>query len=125
VQGKVYSQWADLYLAAGGPQNLMHAQPLLVKAATLSPSEPAVFASMGMLFAKAQKFDLATKMLDQALMLDPANWKALWGKFQVLESQGRTAEMKQVADALRKSYPQAPKVLALSKTPVHVGGKKK
>jgi Tfp pilus assembly protein PilF len=96
----------------------MQAQPLLVKAATLSPSEPAVFASMGLLFAKARKFDLATKMLDQALMLDPANWKALWGKYDVFQSQGKTAEMTQVADTLRRSYPQAPKVLALRKAPV-------
>lgn len=122
IQAKVTVQWADMYLAAGGAQNLAQAQPLLTKAAGLAPTEPEVFASFGNLLVRAQKFETASKILDQALMFDPSNWKALWSKYAIYQSQGQTQQMKQVAEALRRYYPNAPQVVALSKTPAKVGG---
>ncbi len=52
-------------------------------------------------------------LLNQALMLDPSNWLALWTKYRVADRAGKTQERQLVARYLKRYYPDAVRVKKL------------
>ncbi len=48
---------------------------------------------------------LAGQIIDQAIMIDPANWLALWTKLDRARSQGQSEEVKVISGQLKHYYP--------------------
>jgi predicted aspartyl protease len=48
---------------------------------------------------------LAEQIIDQAIMIDPANWLALWTKLDRARAQGHHDEVKMIAAQLKHYYP--------------------
>jgi hypothetical protein len=48
---------------------------------------------------------LVDQIVDQAIMVDPGNWLALWTKYERLKNQGKDGEMKAIAGQLKHYYP--------------------
>lgn len=138
VMAQVLALWAQYYLQ-GGPQNISRARPLINKALATCPTEPAVYAVAGLLFATGQPANMADKLgnatteatmnplfpneektessadmlLNQSLMLDPANWLALWTKYNLAERSGKTSEKVLITKHLLRYYPDANRVKRL------------
>lgn len=138
VMAQVLSLWAQHYLQSN-PENLSRARPLINKAIATCPTEPSVYAVYGLYIASVQaslknkKPDSATAaattdgpaevnkiessadvMLNQSLMLDPANWLALWTKYALAERSGKTEEKTMIAKHLRRYYPESIRVKQLA-----------
>ena len=115
VEGQVLAQWALMYLSAPRAMNdITAAQSLVSKALQKAPMEPNIFAAFGTTMLHAGKYSEAEKLLDRALVLDPANWQALWSKYKLYEEQSRPKELADVVAQLQYYYPSYPDVLALS-----------
>lgn len=116
VEAEILGKWALVYLDAGRKQeNLQNAQNLLTRSASRAPTCPAVHAVMGIAAYKAGLVDKAAQVLDQALMLDPSNWRVLWAKYAICKSLNKTDELNLVANQLRFYYPDVPEVQGLGK----------
>src|SRR5208283_5464721 len=48
---------------------------------------------------------LVDQIVDQAIMIDPGNWLALWTKYERVRNQGRSEDMKLIAAQLKHYYP--------------------
>lgn len=117
IEAKVLACWADLFLKTpDSPQTLTSAQSLVAKASTLCPTEAAPYAVMGSLLLKIGRGDMVNTVWDQALMLDPANWTALWGKYEMAKKQNDVATQNLIANQLKRYYPDIPDVIALQKS---------
>lgn len=117
IEAKVLANWADLFLkTADSPQTLSSAQSLIAKASTLCPTESSPYAVMGILLLKVGRTDMVNTVWDQALMLDPANWTALWGKYELAKKNGDAATQALIANQLKRYYPDVPDVIALQKS---------
>jgi len=113
VEGKVLAQWADFYLHfSSNPTSLFAAQSLMTRAASRAPTESSVYATLGSLTLKVGKPSLAAKLLDQSIMLDPANWSALWSEYRLYESQHNLKMQMLVLTQLKRYYPDVPEVIA-------------
>jgi hypothetical protein len=134
VMAQVLSLWAQYYLQADDA-NHSKARPLINKALATCQTEPSVYAAAGLLLANSQdktserkstdstneeSVEAGTKaespadmMLNQSLMLDPANWLALWTKYQLAEKTGKTSEKLVIGKHLRRYYPDAIQVKQL------------
>ena len=137
VMAQVLSLWAQYYLQSG-PQNISRARPLINKALATCPTEPAVYAVAGLLFATGQPANPADRLgdatteatmsplfpkekpessadmlLNQSLMMDPANWLALWTKYNLAERSGKTSEKVLITKHLLRYYPEASRVKQL------------
>ncbi len=116
IEARVLSSWADLFLkSADSPQTLSSAQSLIAKASALCPTESSPYAVMGTLLIKIGRTDMVATVWDQALMLDPANWTALWGKYEMAKKNNDTATQALIAAQLKRYYPDIPDVNALQK----------
>ncbi|MBX9878150.1 MAG: aspartyl protease family protein [Candidatus Obscuribacterales bacterium] len=114
IEARVLAYWADLFIrSADSPQTLSSAQSLIAKASTLCPTESQPYAEMGLLLLKIGRTDMVGTVWDQALMLDPVNWTALWGKYELAKKSGDTASQQLIANQLKRYYPDVPDVLAL------------
>lgn len=116
MHARVLAAWAEVYMNSGSdPTDLLSAQTLLSKAAALAPADPHVCAVLAALSFRAP--ELATvreKLVDQALMLDPSNWGALWLKYKMYKDQGNSSGQQQVVAQLKRYYPDVPEVAALA-----------
>lgn len=138
VMAQVLSLWAQYYLQSA-PQNIARARPLINKALATCPTEPAVYAVAGLLFATKQPMNPADRLghatteatvnplypndekpessadmlLNQSLMLDPSNWLALWTKYNLADRDGRTSEKVLISKHLLHYYPDAARVKQL------------
>lgn len=115
IEGQVLAQWALMYLSA--PRNMGDtgtAQELLGKALQKAPLEPSLYAAFGIAMLRVGKTPEAEKLLDRALVLDPANWSALWAKYKLYREQKKTKEMSLVAEQLSHYYPGFPDVVAIA-----------
>ncbi|MBX9690666.1 MAG: aspartyl protease family protein [Candidatus Obscuribacterales bacterium] len=111
IEGQILAQWAMLYLnAPRSNTDLISAQNLLKKALSRAPMDGSIFAALGTAMLKTGKSPLGSKFIDQALMLDPSNWQALWSKYKLLESEGNRAGMKLLLAQLNRYYPDFPQV---------------
>jgi predicted aspartyl protease/tetratricopeptide (TPR) repeat protein len=115
IEGQVLASWAFLYLdAPANAGDIVAAQMLITKAISKAPVEPRIYAAFGGLMLRAGKLDLARKFIDQALMLDPSNWQALWTKYRLCESLGNSdKEKKLVLAQMEQYYPGFPDITAL------------
>jgi len=115
IEGQILAQWALMYLNA--PKNLGDvgtAQGLLSKALQKAPMEPSIYAAFGLALLRVGKQPEAEKLLDRALVLDPANWSALWAKYKLYRQDNKVKEMSMVAEQLSYYYPGYPDVLAIA-----------
>lgn len=83
-------------------------------AAKLGPTEPLVMVAAGLILVQLNHNDMAEKVFNQALTLEPTNWPGLWAKYRLATASGQTDVARLVAEQLRHYYPQAEEVKALS-----------
>ena len=117
IEGQILAQWALMYLnAPRSKDDITAAQRLLMKALDKAPMEPKIFAALGATFLHIGKKTEAEKLLDRALVLDPANWQALWAKYNLYKDSGRSREQALVISQLQHYYPTFPDVIAIAGT---------
>jgi tetratricopeptide (TPR) repeat protein/predicted aspartyl protease len=117
VEGEILAQWALMFAMASRNQNdVTGAQSLLVRALKKAPMEPNIYAALGTAMMRFGKKAFAEKLLNQAIMLDPSNWQALWSKYKLTTSQNNPGEQAMVVAQLQRYYPTMPEVLAISKS---------
>jgi hypothetical protein len=116
LQAHIFAQLAYLYIVTSenDPASLQSAQRLLGQANVLAPMDSYVSAVTSTLLSRVGQTATADKLLDQALMLDPSDWLALWTKYKHLISTGNTADKALIVAQLNRYYPNVPEVLALS-----------
>lgn len=122
VQARVLAAWALIYVDHDKLQSdpryahfLSSARLNLLKATELTPLEPTVYAVLGKANQLAGKNLIAEKLIDQALLLDPDNWVALWTKLKILKDLDQP-ELPLVVAQLQRYYGDVPEVLALKET---------
>src|SRR5205807_2512715 len=93
VEGEVLAQWA-LALLEGQRSyaEISTAQDLLKKALAKAPTDANTFAAFGTTLLRVGKRAEADKLLDRTLVLDPANWQALWAKYKMYQEDKRPKE---------------------------------
>ncbi len=119
VRGKVLAYWGYVYITEGKPgQDIRTGREMIARAITIAPSEPAVFAVTGFML---RKFNISSRsgvsaasVTDQALMLDPTNWLALWTKYKSSIQEGKAETAALVALQLQRYFPGVPEVMSLS-----------
>jgi len=122
-EAKVQAQVASLMSMASlkhakSQEDFVASRKTLGAAAKLGIAEPLVMVAAGLILVQLNHIDMAEKVLNQALTLEPTNWAGLWAKYRLATAAGKTNEAKLVAEQLRHYYPQAEEVKALSKLPV-------
>lgn len=118
VEGEILAQWALMFALASRNQNdVTGAQNLLIRALKKAPMEPNIYAAVGTAMLRFGKRAFAEKLLNQAIMLDPANWQALWSKYKLTTAQNNLSEQAMVVAQLQRYYPNMPEVLALGSKP--------
>jgi predicted aspartyl protease len=124
VEARVLAGWALIYIAHEElmsnpkyPHFLPEARDMLVRATELDPLEPTVYAVLGKASQQVGKNLIAEKLIDQALLLDPDNWLALWTKLLILQQLDQS-EVPLVVAQMQRYYGDVPEVAAL-KTTVH------
>lgn len=111
VEGQILAQWAMLYLNfPRSNTDLISSQNLLKKALTRAPMDGSIYAALGSAMLKTGKNPTGAKFIDQALMLDPSNWQALWSKYKLLESEKKYAEIKLLLLQINRYYPDFPQI---------------
>jgi hypothetical protein len=116
IEAQVLSKWGTYLILHSRSKDL--ASPLLAEAIRFCPTESCGYAATALLVLRRGNAQLAEQLVDQALMLDPANWQALWLKYDLACKQ-RSSQLKMlVIDHLRKYYRDSAKVAALS-APAH------
>ncbi len=116
VQAQVASLMSMARLKhAKSQEDFVASRKTLGTAAKLGVAEPLVMVAAGLILVQLNHTDMAEKVLNQALTLEPTNWAGLWAKYRLATSAGKINEAKLVAEQLRHYYPQAEEVKALSK----------
>ena len=111
VEGQILAQWAMLYLnSPRSKSDLDAAQKLLNRALLKAPSEGSIYAGLASCMLKTGKTQVATQFVDNALLLDPSNWQALWLKHRLCEEAGKTKDLALVVAQLQRYYPELPQV---------------
>ncbi len=114
VEGRVLSQWALMHLNSPRTmRDITMAQSLVAKALQKAPMDANIFAAFGTTLVQAGKPQEAEKVLDRALVLDPANWQALWSKYRLCADEQRQREQKLLVQQLQRYYPSYPDVMKL------------
>ncbi len=118
VEGRVLADWACFYIKAPtGVSDLTSAQALLTRASTLAPTDPGISTTMATLSARTIMAPMAEKFVDQALMMDPSYWDALWLKYELLQKSNNKSGQQLVIAQLKRYYPEVPEVVALTAAP--------
>jgi len=108
---------------AKSQEDFVASRKTLGAAAKLGIAEPLVMVAAGLILLQLNHKDMAEKVLNQALTLEPTNWAGLWAKYRLATATGKIEEAKLVAEQLRHYYPQAPEVKALAKLPAKAPSK--
>lgn len=121
VRGKVLAYWGYHQLTEGrGVADVKSGREMIARAITIAPSEPAVFAVTGFMLKKLGVSNRsgvsAASVLDQALMLDPTNWLALWTKYKSCLSENKPETANLVALQLQRYYQGVAEVATLPTT---------
>ena len=118
IQSQVLAKWAT-HCILHTPINKAAplARPLLAQAIKSCPTESTAYAATGLLLCKLHNPELAQQLVDQALMLDPANWQALWLKYELVSAQKDSQLKPLVLEQLRRYYGDTAKVAALASPP--------
>lgn len=99
---------------AKSQEDFVASRKTLGTAAKLGPTEPLVMVAAGLILVQLNHNDMAEKVFNQALTLEPTNWHGLWAKYRLATTSGQTETARLVAEQLRHYYPQADEVKALS-----------
>lgn len=111
VEGQILGQWAMLCLTAPRSSgDLLSGQVLLQKSLSKAPMVGSTFGALGAAMIKSGKTQLAKQFINQALLLDPANWQALWAKYKLSEMDGKAKDQELVLAQLERYYPDFPQV---------------
>lgn len=106
IEAKVLAIWCMFRLdRAKTPDDLASARRLLGRATKLSSTEPLVGAAASRILFSMKQPELAEKLLDQTLALDPSNWSALHEKYKMSHQSGQSETAKAVALQLKYYYP--------------------
>jgi tetratricopeptide (TPR) repeat protein len=115
IQAQVFALWAELYfLNPKKPDNILNGQNLINQAISRAPAEPIIYCVLGPMLLNLGQTGAASKVLDQALMLDPSSWDALWAKYKLAKLASNQTAMKNIQAQLKYYYPDSPEVDALS-----------
>lgn len=111
IEAQILAQWAMLYLNSPRSKNdLDSAQKLLNRALLKAPSEASIYAGLGSCMLKTGKTAIATQFVDNALLLDPANWQALQLKYKLCADAAKLKEQGLVVAQMQRYYPDLPQV---------------
>lgn len=126
VEGQILAQWAMLYLnAPRSNTDLQSAQNLLKKALARAPMEGSIYAALGTAMLKTSSSKISgARFIDQALMLDPSNWQALWSKCALLEAEKKVDDLKLLSMQIARYYPDFPQTRDLQAKIQKMGGTK-
>lgn len=114
VEGQVLAQWALMHLNTPRSQNDINtALSLLNRALSRAPMEASIYAALGSATLNNKKFTQAQKLIDRALMLDPANWQALWARYRLAQDQNDERTRDLVAAQLQYYWSDVPEVLSI------------
>jgi predicted aspartyl protease len=92
---------------------ITYAKPLLTTASVECSTEASIYVATAKLLKKTNTEHMITQIVDQALMLDPANWEALWLKYELAE-QAKDEKLKSlVVEQLNHYYKDVPSVKKL------------
>ena len=106
---------AIYFLKYSMPVNLLSGKQLLVKAIAESPTNTSV--SLGCYWlARRIKSKNAPAIIDQILMVEPANWEALWERYSEAKAQPNGHDLTLVVNQLKRYYTGMPDVDALGTT---------
>ncbi len=97
-----------IFLLDNGPVDiaeLQNVRKLLQMASGLSENEPDLLVAAAVYFGKAMPFSSTRRMLDQALVLDPANWRGLLERYQLAKKDPKSVESRQILELLHHYYP--------------------
>ncbi len=125
---KVHAQVASLMRMsrlkhAKSQEDFVASRKTLGAAAKLGPTEPLVMVAAGLILVQLKHNDMAEKVFNQALTLEPTNWAGLWAKYRLATATGQTDIARLVAEQLRHYYPQAEEVKALNSKTVKPAAK--
>jgi len=125
VVARVFATLAR-HLAEVDPALLPLAKSMINRSVALAPMDAEVLTSVALLM-KSTSPTLAQKVADQALSADPANWDALWFRYKLSQELNEPKDLALVEAQLRRYYPTAPEVVALShaETVKHVAPKQR
>jgi predicted aspartyl protease len=90
------------------------AKPLLTTAAVECATEPSVYVATAKLLKKTKTERMMTQIVDQALMLDPSNWEALWLKYELAEQYNDQKLKTLIVQQLNQYYGDVAAVRKLS-----------
>jgi hypothetical protein len=107
LQAKVLADECIFFLDNGtlDGNELETVRKLLQVAASCSESEPDLLVAAAVFFDKAMPVSSSRRMLDQALVLDPANWRGLVERYQIARKEAKTAETHQLLELIHHYYP--------------------
>ncbi|HEY9783893.1 MAG TPA: aspartyl protease family protein [Candidatus Obscuribacterales bacterium] len=107
-QAQVLAMWcAHQFTRVTTAQDLANSKRLLIEATKLAPTDPAVSTAAALMLIGMKQSEIAEKVLDQSLTLDPSNWTALWAKYKINQQAGRLEVAKLVMTQLKYYYPSA------------------
>jgi hypothetical protein len=112
VAARVFAKLAR-HMADVDPSLLPMTRALISRSVALAPMDAEVLTSAALVM-KAGNLSLSQKVADQALSADPANWDALWLRYQLCDLLNEPQDKPLVEEQLRRYYPNAPEVVALS-----------
>jgi hypothetical protein len=90
------------------------AKPLLTTAAAECGTEPSIYVATAKLLKKTKTERMINQIVDQALMLDPSSWEALWLKYELADQANDQKLKKLVIDQFNQYYKDVPAVKKLS-----------
>lgn len=108
VSGHVLAQWAGYYISTMRAQSdAATAKGLIGQALAVSPADADAYTWLGTLYLRAANLELASRALDQALLLDPSNWRALWSEYTLYCLRRNSVMQQAVLEQIRHYYPDA------------------
>lgn len=116
IEARVLAAWGLSYLISPRSAHDLDGAGILIKRALAkNPSDAKIYSSLAaVLIKRAGHSDKVARLVDQALILDPSDWHALWIKHQEAARQGNKKEQKLIEDQLALYYSDIPKVQQLN-----------
>jgi predicted aspartyl protease len=113
--GKVMAIAASYYCDNfSQPNAVAFAKPLLTTAAVECAAEPSIYVATAKLLKKTKTERMLSQIVDQALMLDPSNWEALWLKYELADQSNDHKLKNLVIEQLNQYYKDVPAVKRLT-----------
>jgi clan AA aspartic protease (TIGR02281 family) len=107
AQARVLAAQA-LFLLDNRPSyaDVQFAKLLLQEASKMSESEPELLVAAAVYLAKSAPADFCRRIIDQALLADPSNLRALQERYAIAKVQSNAIHKQQVLEAFKHYYPE-------------------